>query len=255
MKFSVPVLSTLAAMATAAPSRRASRMSRLSGLRSKANGTMSAAEYINESWAGAVVTGSSFTGVSATFTVPTPLKPTDGAQQSAPYHIASAWIGMDGYDCSGGLWQAGVDGTIESSGTTYYAWYEWYPENTMEIDLGDTKAGDVITIELTSSPSNYKSGKIVMSNKTTGKSYSATVTDSLALCGTSIEWIVEDLIVDGSEIGLANFGTVTFSGAKGTTSSGTVTPASAEYLDIADSNNYQLTQSSSTSDTVVIKYI
>ncbi|KAI0967667.1 peptidase G1 [Xylaria arbuscula] len=216
---------------------------------------MSAAESINESWAGAVVTGSSFTGVSATFTVPTPQKPTDGAQQSAPYHIASAWIGMDGYDCSGGLWQAGVDGTIESSGTSFYAWTEFYPANTVEIDLGDTKAGDVITIELTSSPSNYKSGTVVMSNKTTGKSYSATVTDSHALCGTSIEWIVEDLIVDGSDIGLANFGTVTFSSAKGTTSSGTVTPASAEYLDIADSNNYQLTQSSSTSDTVVVKYI
>ncbi|KAI0426290.1 peptidase G1 [Xylaria sp. FL1042] len=230
-------------------------MSRLTGLRSKANGTMAAAEDINESWAGAVVTGSSFTGVSATFTVPTPRKPTDGAQQSASAHIASTWIGMDGYDCSGGLWQAGVDGTIESSGTTYYAWYEWYPENTVEVDLGDTKAGDVITIELTSSPSNYKSGTIVMSNKSTGKSFSATVTDSLALCGTSIEWIEEDLIVDGSYIGLANFGTVTFSSARGTTSSGTVTPASAVFLDIADSNNYQLTQSSSTSDSVVIKYI
>ncbi|KAI1270128.1 peptidase G1 [Xylariaceae sp. FL1019] len=248
-------------MAIATPTPRASRRSRLSGLKSNhglKNGTLStdaAEEWVNESWAGAVVTGSSFTGVSATFTVPTPELPTDGNQASSPIHIASAWIGMDGYDCSGGLWQAGVDGTIDSYGTSYYAWYEWYPENTMEVDLGDTKAGDVISIELTSSPSNYNSGTIVMSNANTGKSYSTTVTDSLALCGTSIEWIVEDLVVDGDDIGLADFGTVTFTDAKGTTSSGSVSPASAEYLDIADSSDYQLTTSSSTSDSVVIKYI
>lgn len=52
-------------------------------------------EY-NESWAGAVVTGSDMTGVSASFEVPDPAIPTSG-QTSATEHTASTWIGMDGY--------------------------------------------------------------------------------------------------------------------------------------------------------------
>lgn len=102
-------------------------------------------EY-NENWAGVVVQGDegSVTGVTGTFTLPTVELPTTGDQLDATYHTASTWIGIDGYSCGTGLWQAGVDGTIDESGSvTWYAWYEWYPADTVSVDLGDLATGDV----------------------------------------------------------------------------------------------------------------
>lgn len=106
----------------------------------------SANDEYNENWAGVVSQGTegTVTGVSASFVLPTVKKPTDGAQVDATTHTASTWIGIDGYSCGTGLWQAGVDGTIDSSGTvTWYAWYEWYPAGTIEVDIGDLATGDV----------------------------------------------------------------------------------------------------------------
>lgn len=94
-----------------------------------------------------------------------------------------------------------------------------------------------------------------MENQSNGKSFTKTVSDtSAALCGSAIEWIMEDLVVDGSENGLANFGTVTFTDAAGTSSSGSVSITDAQILDIEDSDGTALTASSVTSDTVVIVY-
>lgn len=92
-----------------------------------------------------------------------------------------------------------------------------------------------------------------MENESNGKTFTKSVSDADALCGTAIEWIMEDLVVDGDENGLANFGTVTFSSASGNSSSGSVSLSSAQLLDIVDGST-QLTSSSVTSDTVVIKY-
>lgn len=150
MKLALAILSPLAATAVLAAPARSNTKARVAARRagslhkSATPASKAASETeLNESWAGAVLTGKDFTGVSASFTVPEPKIPTDG-QTSATYHTASTWIGMDGYNCDGGLWQAGVDATIDESGTSsYYAWYEWYPEGTVEIDLGDLTAGDV----------------------------------------------------------------------------------------------------------------
>ncbi|ETS82662.1 hypothetical protein PFICI_04538 [Pestalotiopsis fici W106-1] len=244
--------SSLAAAALSVPSATATRASASSSSATAVVHASSDVEY-NESWAGAVVTGSDMTGVSASFAVPDPAIPSSG-QTSATEHTASVWIGMDGYNCDGGLWQAGVDATIDSQGTSFYAWYEWYPEDTVAIDLGDIAAGDIITVNLTSS-GDYTSGSIVMENKSTGNSFTKTVTDSsAALCGAAIEWIMEDLVVDGSENGLADFGTVTFSDAAGTSKGGSVSPADSQLLDIQDSDGTALTASSTTSDSVVIVY-
>lgn len=93
-----------------------------------------------------------------------------------------------------------------------------------------------------------------MENTSSGKSFTKTVTDSDALCGSAIEWIMEDLVVDGSYIGLADFGSVTFSDAVGTSSSGSVSASSASLMDIEDSDGTALTSSSVSGNTVVIKY-
>lgn len=170
------------------------------------------------------------------------------------HHICAPLTRKHPQNCDGGLWQAGVDATIDSSGTSYYAWYEWYPEDTQVIELGDLTAGDTISVNLTSS-GTYTTGQIVMENVSTGKSFTKTVSDSSEpLCGSAVEWIIEDLVVDGSNLGLANFGTVTFTDAQGTSSSGVVSPSDGQLLDIQDSGGIALTSSSTTSDTVVIVY-
>lgn len=85
----------------------------------------------NDQWAGAGYaglynSGETLQGVSATFNVMDASVPTD-ADTSASDFYASAWIGIDGQEsCTeisdAGLWQAGVDSYIDSTGTqSFYA--------------------------------------------------------------------------------------------------------------------------------------
>lgn len=141
MKYSIAVAALLAGSAVAAPATKLNAKQRLA--QRHKNAARASDEYYNESWAGAVLTGSAYTGVSATFPIPKPAVGTTG-ETSASEFSASTWLGIDGYNCDN-LWQAGVDSTIvKSTGAiSYYAWYEWYPAGTEVIDLGTLSANDV----------------------------------------------------------------------------------------------------------------
>lgn len=128
----VIVLSALFAAAIAAPSpdavarslarRKAARAQR-AAQHSKPRILAAGSDY-NENWAGAVLTGESVTAASGSFPVLKAAVPTQKEAGEKEY-TASAWVGLDGYNCNG-LWQAGVDSIVESSGeTSFYAWYEW----------------------------------------------------------------------------------------------------------------------------------
>lgn len=77
---------------------------------------------------------------------------------------------------------------------------------------------------------------------------------SAALQELNAEWIVEDFSSNGGLVPFANFGTVTFTGASATGSSGTVTPAGASILDIKQ-NGQVLTSVSSSGSSVTISYV
>lgn len=95
-----------------------------------------------------------------------------------------------------------------------------------------------------------------MINKSTGKSESKDVTSDKVLCGEAAEWIMEDLSIDGSEIGLASYGNVTFANAYATTKSGEkVGPKGAILMDIETSSNVILTRSEIAEDSVVVTYV
>lgn len=64
-----------------------------------------------------------------------------------------------------------------------------------------------------------------------------------------------DLSVDTTTIGLANYGSVVFSDAVATTSSGTVTPSGARIMDIETSDKKILTKTSVTDDSVTVAYV
>ncbi|KAF8070411.1 peptidase A4 family-domain-containing protein [Lyophyllum atratum] len=260
MVFALALLSNLllASVALAVPSsrlearlarRREARQSlpnqRLNSVESIPSNTSHVAYSSN--WAGAVYDSypaNSFKSVTATFTVPSPT----GADGSA-----SAWVGIDGDTCGNAILQTGVDFHISGGVASYDAWYEWYPDYAYTFSGISIRAGDVITTTVTAS--STKSGTAVITNKSTGQTVSKSLTSAYALCEQNAEWIVEDYSQGGGLVPFANFGTVTFSGASATlTSGGSIGPGSATIMDI-EQNGKVLTSVSTTSNSVTVKYV
>ncbi|KZT03723.1 uncharacterized protein LAESUDRAFT_704399 [Laetiporus sulphureus 93-53] len=205
----------------------------------------------SSNWAGAAYEESDgyFTAVTGTFTVPTPSAPSGGSGGS---YSASAWVGIDGYTCDNAILQTGVDFTIDNGETSYDAWYEWYPDYAYDFSGITISAGDSIRVTVTASSTT--SGTAVVENLSTGQTVTEDLTSSYALCEENAEWIVEDYEENGSLVPFADFGTVTFTSATATTSSGgSVDPADASIIDI-EQNNQVLTSVTVSSSEVVVTY-
>lgn len=84
------------------------------------------ADYYSSNWAGAAKSETGFTYVTAKTTVPVPSTPPGGSSSTAYY--ASAWVGIDGYECGSAILQTGIDVAVQGSETAFDAWYEWYPD-------------------------------------------------------------------------------------------------------------------------------
>jgi hypothetical protein len=79
------------------------------------------------------------------------------------------------------------------------------------------------------------------------------VTSTDELCLVSAEWIIEDLAIDSSSIGLANIGNFTFENAVVGTSTRTLGPSSATIMDVElDGTTAVLTKTSVTDDSVTV---
>jgi hypothetical protein len=154
------------------------------------------------------------TDVKGSWTVPT-------VSRSKGSTYSSVWVGIDGYS----------DGTVEQIGTeqdwtggaVYYAWYEMYPNASYRIPNA-ISPGDVMVGEV-----QYNSGQFILTltDSTKGWTFSITQTSSSAL-RQSAEWIVEAPWL-GRVLPLANFGTVTFTGASATLNGKTGTISSWPY--------------------------
>jgi hypothetical protein len=131
------------------------------------------------------------------------------------------------------------------------AWYEWYPDYAYDFSGISISAGDEIKTTVTAS--STKAGTAVIENLTTGQTVSKSLSSSYALCEYNAEWIVEDFEEGDSLVSFADFGTVTFSNAEATTSSGTVGPSGATIIDIEQ--NSVLTSVSTGSSSVTVKYV
>ena len=212
----------------------------------------------------------SFKAVTATFVVPTPSKPSGGSGA----YSASAWVGIDGDTCGTAILQTGLDFSISSSGAVsydgtprlfslahplpfltliYIAWYEWYPDYAYDFSGITFSAGDSVTITVTAT--STKAGSAVITNNTKGKTVTKSLTSTAALCEQNAEWIVEDFEENSSLVPFANFGTVTFTGAKATTSSGsTIGPSGSTIIDIKQGSTV-LTSVSTSSSSVTVSYV
>jgi Peptidase A4 family len=151
-------------------------------------------------WSGYAVTGGRYTTVSASWTEPTV------ACSGTAY--SSFWVGLDG-DTSGTVEQTGTDADCSGSTPQYYAWYEMYPK--FPVDLGGTvKPGDQLSASVTTNGSG--SFTLTINDTTQGWKNSTSARLKSAKLA-SAEVIAEAPSSSGGVLPLADFGTVSFTGA------------------------------------------
>ncbi|KAI0325226.1 acid proteinase [Cubamyces sp. BRFM 1775] len=203
----------------------------------------------SSNWSGAVLVAGSNTykSVTGTFTVPTPKAPSG----SSGTHSASAWVGIDGDTCGNAILQTGVDFTISGGRVSFDAWYEWYPDYAYDFSGFEISAGDSITATVTATSTT--SGSATLINHSTGQQVTHSFSRQPALCEENAEWIVEDFEENGGLVPLANWGTVTFTGASAGTSSGSVGPTGADIIDL-NQNGRVLSSVSTSGNSVTVKY-
>ncbi|UNI14060.1 hypothetical protein JDV02_000737 [Purpureocillium takamizusanense] len=239
MKYSTAIIAALAGLAAALPSPPAAASQqqqpraapRRVGRTKKSGFNRKDVEYptYSSNWAGAVQIGNGFNKVVGTITVPQ----VSGDASAA----ASAWVGIDGDTCQTAILQTGVSFYGDGS---FDAWYEWIPDYSHSFANFAISAGD--QIRMTVDASSTTQGVATLENLTTGKQVSHTFTSTPStLCETNAEWIVEDFESNGQLVPFANFGTVTFTDASASGSSGSVTPSGAQIFDIRDSSGQVLT--------------
>jgi hypothetical protein len=144
---------------------------------------------------------------------------------SASY--SSFWVGIDGYTSSS-VEQTGTSADCLSSGQpSYYAWYEMFPagETSLSTTQYPVSPGDVMTGSVTSTSSSSFTMKLIDGPLSSPKwTFTLTVNGSQSLARSSAEWVAEApsscTILFCSALPLANFGTVNFTGASATNTSG-----------------------------------
>lgn len=150
-------------------------------------------------WSGYAVTGTGFTYAKGSWHVPG----VDCAK--TPNAYSAFWVGIDGYS----------DSTVEQTGTVsqcvggvaqYYAWYEFYPANSVTIASVPVTGGNIISAEVSYNGSDFK---VTLTNEKTGKSYSKSAVVSGAN-RTSAEWIAEAPSSGGVVLPLADFVTANY---------------------------------------------
>jgi hypothetical protein len=160
----------------------------------------------------------SVTAVSGSWVVPT----VTGSRHGTAY--SSAWVGIDGLSDST-VEQIGTEQDVSNGTAHYYAWWEMYSSGIGQPEQlipGFTiKPGDAITASvkytgagnflLTISDSTEKEMSTFTEN--------TTATQRPTALQSSAEWIVEAPTVGGRQASLANFGSITFTGASATISS------------------------------------
>jgi hypothetical protein len=208
----------------------------------------------SSNWAGYAVetnlnapTLGSVTVVAGTWTVPTATGTMTTGRNAGAY--SATWVGLDGFEdqqldnlFSGLTSQQKrqmilASQTVEQIGTEqdwtgrtaqYYAWVEFYPENSMEIRGFPVSPGDSITATVTYLGQNQFQTQLT--NNTQKKTYSAVTTFSAdRYCA---EWIQEAPSGSTSELPLADFGSVSFTNCSAVINGNPVPISGADWEDI-----------------------
>ncbi|KAF8702183.1 hypothetical protein AX14_014488 [Amanita brunnescens Koide BX004] len=186
----------------------------------------------SHNWAGSAwnKTKGTFTSVTGTFTAPQPQN---------PQGYASMWVGIDGYTCKTVILQAGVDIGYINGTTSYAAWYEWYPADSIFFDNFTINTGDEIQVTVIATSNTTGIAKIV--NLSDHQIAKIELNSTVPLCGENVEWIVEDFADSNLKlVPFTDFGTVKFKEARAETTDDDhsspviITPDGADFIVIQE---------------------
>ena len=166
-------------------------------------------------WSGYAVTGGRYTRVSSSWTVP--------AVKCSGTAYSSFWVGLDG-DTSSTVEQTGTDSDCSGSTPQYYAWYEMYPKFPTNYS-NPVRAGDSMTASVTTTGN----GQFTLTITDNTQKWTRTTNARLKSAKlASAEVIAEAPSSSGGVLPLANFTSVSFSGA---TVNGSVLTSSTPGID------------------------
>lgn len=171
-------------------------------------------------WSGYVATGSTYSSVSATWTMPSNVSCNSTNDLFAP------WVGLDGYG-SDSVEQTGVQVDCSSGSPVDSAWYEMYPADP--VYYNDTvNAGDTISASVTTDGSgNYT---LTLTDNTAGW----TETQNASYNGSNAS---AEAILESPSAAYPNFGEVDFSNFE--INGQVADDASPVALDASNSNGYE----------------
>jgi hypothetical protein len=160
-------------------------------------------DQASTNWSGYAAGGGTYTSVSASWVEPS-------GTCSSGDRYSSFWIGLDGYT-SQRVEQTGSEFDCSGGTPRYYSWYEMYPADP--VDFSDTvRPGDRFIASVTYTGS----GNFTLKLTDTTEGWSHTVRQRAQdPAPSSAEVIVEApcCTASGQPLPLADFGTVTFTGA------------------------------------------
>jgi len=212
--------------------------------RNRLNGRASGATVQSSNWCGAAVTGSGFSSVVGTWTVPT-LSLRSGQSANSDPALAQ-WVGVDGFSNSA-LIQGGTLSQLVGGRQQNFAWTEMLPAALREVSL-TVDTGDSISTNVTMTSAT--SGTVSIINNSRGTSIVGTVSGGTRLSGTSAEWILEAFESGSSLIAFAAFPASTFTGSA-VHSGGSVTPSGATLIDLVQ--NSELCSATVSGSTVSVR--
>ena len=167
----------------------------------------------SHNWSGYIDSGPQFSGASGQWVVPA-VQPTQTPSFSA------TWVGVDGASNLDLIQTGTAQESTSGSSTTYYAWYEILPNNS--VPVFGVAPGDHMTASVRQNSPGSTAWTITITDVTSGQT--ATEPTQYSGPGTSAEWIEEAPTVNGAQSTLANFGTAQFASiGEQTTNGSTVT--------------------------------
>jgi len=207
-------------------------------------------------WSGSVLqagSGNSFRWIEGRWTVPNPYPSTNSG-----WDYCSQWVGIDGWG-SGDVLQAGTETDAQQVGTVtqrnIYAWWEWYPADTIVVSDIPVAAGDVFWCLICATSAT--TGSIFLRNVSSGAStwFTVNAPSNVQLAGDSAEWVVErpsfkengnlvpTTLADFSLVYFDEGQALTVTGAPGSTAGGAVANVgTGELITMIGANNQILSR-------------
>jgi hypothetical protein len=184
-------------------------------------------------WSGAVASppaGDTFSWVAGVWKVPAPRSP--AGRCDGDWYYSSTWIGIDGANGSQDVLQAGteqdeqcVNGQVQQN---LYAWWEWFPANSVAVDNFPVSVGDSISCLICAGSSTTAEVFLTNQTKNIHTAFGITAPGTTSLIGNCAEWIVERPSVNNVLTQLPDYGEADFTESfAGTAKRATVNAGSA----------------------------